>query len=354
MRTRSMLLATAAAVVLASPASASHFNGWYFGIEGGASWVQDVDLQTNVFTTLGATVTTGLLAGASFDTGWAAMATVGYGFGGGFRGELEVGFRRNDGDDFTTTGFLATAVADLEEFSLMANVLYDIRLSDNWSISVGGGIGGDHAHYDLHQGPLNFGDSEWLFAWQGIAGLNVDIGESTALFVNYRYFNALDPSFELLAAPNLVSHVDAEDFVKHSATIGLRFDLSPDYVAPPPAPPPPPPPPAVQPREFIVFFGFDKSNLTAEAAAVVQQAAAAYKETGSANVKLVGHTDRAGSDAYNQALSLRRADSVKAALVAEGVPEGSISVDGRGEAEPTVPTDDGVREPQNRRVNISL
>jgi OmpA-OmpF porin, OOP family len=348
-----MLLATAASVMLVTPASATHFNGWYFGIEGGAVWVDDVDLVTNVFTSLGATVTTGLLAGATFDAGWAAMATVGYGFGGGFRAEFEAGFRKNDGDNFTTSGVLASASADLEEFTLMANALYDIRLTDNMSFSIGGGIGGDHAHYDLRTPTGDLGDSDWFFAWQGIAGFNVAIGETTALFVNYRYFNAMDPSFELISAPNLVSNVDTEDFVKHSATIGLRFDLVGEYVAPPPAPTPPPPPPAA-PREFIVFFGFNKSNLTAEAVEVVKQAAAAFKETGSANVKLVGHTDRSGSDAYNNALSLRRGDSVKAALVAEGVPEGSISVEGRGEAEPTVPTDDGVREPQNRRVNITL
>jgi outer membrane protein OmpA-like peptidoglycan-associated protein len=71
-------------------------------------------------------------------------------------------------------------------------------------------------------------------------------------------------------------------------------------------------------------------------------------------VKLVGHADRSGSDTYNQALSLRRANAVKGALVREGVSESMIAVDGRGESEPMVPTADGVREPQNRRVNISF
>ena len=69
---------------------------------------------------------------------------------------------------------------------------------------------------------------------------------------------------------------------------------------------------------------------------------------------VVGHADRSGSDAYNQKLSLRRGTAVKGALVSEGISGGAISVSGKGESDPMVPTADGVREPQNRRVHISL
>jgi outer membrane protein OmpA-like peptidoglycan-associated protein len=68
----------------------------------------------------------------------------------------------------------------------------------------------------------------------------------------------------------------------------------------------------------------------------------------------VGHADRSGSDSYNDALSLRRASNVKTALVAEGIAEATIGVTAKGETSPLVPTDDGVREPQNRRVDIAL
>jgi outer membrane protein OmpA-like peptidoglycan-associated protein len=71
-------------------------------------------------------------------------------------------------------------------------------------------------------------------------------------------------------------------------------------------------------------------------------------------LSLVGHADRSGSTEYNDALSLKRAVSVKSALVQEGIAENSITVSGKGEGEPLVPTADGVREPQNRRVHISL
>jgi hypothetical protein len=69
-------------------------------------------------------------------------------------------------------------------------------------------------------------------------------------------------------------------------------------------------------------------------------------------VTATGHADRSGPEGYNMALSLRRANAVKNSLVRNGVPAASIAVVGRGESQPLVPTADGVREPQNRRVEI--
>ena len=104
----------------------------------------------------------------------------------------------------------------------------------------------------------------------------------------------------------------------------------------------------------MVFFGFNQSELTPQALDTIKQAVGAVHESGSAAIHVVGHADRAGSIAYNKALSLRRAKAVKKALIAEGVAAGAISILGRGESEPLVPTADGVREPQNRRVHISF
>jgi outer membrane protein OmpA-like peptidoglycan-associated protein len=103
-----------------------------------------------------------------------------------------------------------------------------------------------------------------------------------------------------------------------------------------------------------VFFGHNLADLTPEALDVVKQAAAAAKSYGSSSIALVGHTDRSGSDTYNQALSMKRATSVKSALVTEGIAEAAIAIEAKGESSPLVNTDDGVREPQNRRVNITL
>jgi len=102
----------------------------------------------------------------------------------------------------------------------------------------------------------------------------------------------------------------------------------------------------------MVFFDWDRSNLTAQAVETVRQAAQAYKTRGSANIVATGHTDTSGSPQYNMALSLRRANSVKDQLVRDGVPATAITVNGRGEEGLLVQTGDNVREPQNRRVEI--
>ncbi|SJZ45062.1 Outer membrane protein OmpA [Enhydrobacter aerosaccus] len=105
---------------------------------------------------------------------------------------------------------------------------------------------------------------------------------------------------------------------------------------------------------FMVFFGWDRSDLSGEALETIQHAADAYKNKGGARVTATGHTDRSGPEDYNMALSLRRANAVKDALIRDGVKASDISVVGRGEAQPLVPTPDGVREAQNRRVEIVI
>ena len=130
---------------------------------------------------------------------------------------------------------------------------------------------------------------------------------------------------------------------------------------PPPAPtpvvaaPPAPPPAAVAPSKqmFIVFFEFDKSSLTPDGKKVVDAAAAAFK-SGKPSVAIAGYTDLAGTQQYNLALSKRRAETVKAALVRDGVPASAIDESWHGKENPRVPTADGVREPQNRRVEITM
>ena len=103
----------------------------------------------------------------------------------------------------------------------------------------------------------------------------------------------------------------------------------------------------------VVFFDWDKSSLSPEAMATISQAAAAYRATGSAGITNVGNTDTSGSPDYNMALSIRRADVVTRALIQKGVPAAAIETAGRGQTNLLVPTADGVREPQNRRVELA-
>ena len=104
----------------------------------------------------------------------------------------------------------------------------------------------------------------------------------------------------------------------------------------------------------MVFFDWDRSNLSQQAVQTIGQAAAAFKSRGSARITATGHTDTSGPESYNMALSLRRANSVKNELVRQGVPADAIAVVGKGESQPLVATGDGVREPQNRRVEIVM
>ena len=156
-----------------------------------------------------------------------------------------------------------------------------------------------------------------------------------------------------------MSHSQTTQYHTNNIMVGLAYHFVPAPPPPPPmaaAPPPPPPaaPPPMTPKQFVVYFEFNKSDLTPEGAKVVQDAAAAYKATGSAKVVVAGYTDLAGTQQYNLGLSKRRADTVHAALVKAGVPDGAIAEAWHGKENPAVPTPDGVREPRNRRVEIIL
>jgi outer membrane protein OmpA-like peptidoglycan-associated protein len=104
---------------------------------------------------------------------------------------------------------------------------------------------------------------------------------------------------------------------------------------------------------YIVFFDWDKSDVTAEAAQTLDSAVTAYGRCRNVPIVLAGYADRSGSDAYNVALSERRNTSVTAYLTGKGIPGGAITSHGYGEENPRVPTADGVRELQNRRVEIT-
>jgi outer membrane protein OmpA-like peptidoglycan-associated protein len=141
----------------------------------------------------------------------------------------------------------------------------------------------------------------------------------------------------------------------------------PPYYAPAYYRPPPPPPPAYGPapaaapaplasqgRSFRVFFEFDKASLSREGERIVREAAETYRRTGAARIEVTGYTDLSGTAQYDVGLSQRRAATVRAALAAQGIPANSIAERWRGKDDPLVRTADGVREPQNRRVDIVL
>jgi outer membrane protein OmpA-like peptidoglycan-associated protein len=232
---------------------------------------------------------------------------------------------------------------ELTEWSYFVNAVYDFKFSsERFGFSLGAGLGMDNPRLEREVGGAK--DSDWVPAVQGIAGATYRLSQHWDLALNYRYLHMQDPEFKVF------SNTDVE-LTKHTLTLGFRYGYNE-----PPAPPAEPPvvaqPPA--PKQFIVFFGYNKCNITAEADAVLSEAASAAKSSGSASVRIVGHTDTSGSNAYNQKLSECRANATKTNLVGKGVSEGAISTSGKGETELLVQTGDGVKEPQNRRATIDL
>jgi len=129
------------------------------------------------------------------------------------------------------------------------------------------------------------------------------------------------------------------------------------YPAPYPAPAPayaPPPAASAQPTQYTIYFEFDRDQLTGQTSALVQRVAAAYRAGGNPPVQVIGHTDRAGTPGYNVALSRRRAETVRNALINAGIPAGAISMAWRGENDPAIDTPSGAREPRNRRVLVVI
>jgi outer membrane protein OmpA-like peptidoglycan-associated protein len=135
----------------------------------------------------------------------------------------------------------------------------------------------------------------------------------------------------------------------HSILIGLRYSFG---AAPVAAAPEPTPVAEVGAKSFLVFFDWDRADLTSRGVAIVQDAATYSQSNRFTRIDVDGNTDTSGTPAYNQGLSERRARTVAGQLVRDGVPQNAISMHAYGDTKLLVPTGPGVREPQNRRVEI--
>lgn len=349
--------AFAAPMAMAVPAAGQDTldEGWYIQGQGGLNVLRDMKLD----------------GGAAFDNradmkrGFAGMIGIGYDFLDLWRAELEYGYRRNNVDSISGA---ANSTGKSKAHSLMANLFADIDIGDSpVTPFVGLGVGAARVSVDGFSpvGGSRINDRDTSIAGQLMAGLNVDVAPDLALTGRYTF----------LYAPNVDVRTDSgvgvdSKYRSHAFTIGLRYTFwrppapppppEPEPVAepaPPPPPPPPPPEPEPEPeivRDFIVFFDWDSSELSAEARAIIRQAYDYAMQGGVARIAAVGHADRSGPAVYNMGLSQRRADSVRAEFVRLGFPADGIVTEARGEEDPLVPTADGVREPQNRRVEIGL
>ena len=107
-------------------------------------------------------------------------------------------------------------------------------------------------------------------------------------------------------------------------------------------------------KTYLVFFDWDKATLTPRATQIIAEAASDSHTNQVTTLVVSGYTDTSGTAVYNQGLSVRRAQAVAAQLVSDGVPASEITTQGFGDTHLLVPTGPGVREPQNRRVEIVL
>lgn len=342
MKHQFLLLAVTSMLAFAAAAQAEE--GFYVGIAGGANNVHDDKVSG-----------TGINAGAEYDWGYAAMGSLGYQYNNGLRSELELGYRRNDMDSIGSV----SAQGNVDAMSAMLNVLYDFDLSDmvNTYVGVGGGVVQvDYNGFRAGGVPV-INDSDTVPAIQGIAGASIPLSSQTDAFLNYQYLHAIDPNYKDSTGTKI--HTDYDD---SAIMVGLRYKLysdaapapvaAPKAMAPAPVAAAPEAAPSPISRTYLVFFDFDKSNLTQEAMSVLNQAAEDARAGKAVALKVVGHADRAGTDSYNMALSSRRAAAVKTALAQLGITNNNIQAVAKGETDPLVPTEDGVREPQNRRVEI--
>ncbi len=368
-----------ASTALATPALARQ-NSWYVEIDGGAMIVEDTKL--NIAPTAASTVYTSNAVTIDNHYGYDFGGIVGYDFG-GFRLEAEASYRKADPDNLTATiripaaGSVASTASgigsynyvagDASSLTFMVNGMLDFGPDDGLQGFIGGGVG--VARVKLldsinSAGPGFINDSDTRFAWQALAGIRAPLSDHWDVGVKYRFLNTNKLAFNDTGGRPIQTRWRSHSLL---GTFTYNFGGRPVEVAPPPPPPPPvveappppppPPPPVVQvvcnKGPYIVFFDWDKSDVTAEAATILDSAITAYGNCDRVPIMLAGYADRSGSTQYNQALSGRRNTAVRGYLTSHGIADAAITSQAFGESNPRVPTADGVRELQNRRVEIT-
>jgi OmpA-OmpF porin, OOP family len=345
---RRLLLASTATVGIASAAHAQMplpslepappLTGLYIGGGAGFNWMQNQHLID----------ATGTAGNASLQShfGFAGIGSIGWALPNGIRVELEGDYRNNQFAHGLDFGFPARAGGREIKYGPMVNVLYDMTnvLSQYTGLTIpyfapyiGVGIGYQWAHLAgfTASGSSGFpsvasNDTYGAIAYQFILGGAVPIPSvrGLAMTVEYRFFGMGSR--------------------KYNVATQAAFD-------PPPPPAAPAPVPAAAPsRSYLVFFDWDKYNLTDRARQIIGEAAANSAKVQYTRIEVNGYTDTSGTPQYNQGLSIRRAKAVEAQLIADGVPENAITIQGFGDTRLLVPTGPGVREPQNRRVEIII
>ena len=345
-------VAVALAAALATPAAQAQY---YLGAEGGWTGLEGTKTSIN-----GTNPVTGqsfnFPINQSFDGGFNVGARAGYQMG-PWRFEGEYSHRGNTSNS-TQLGTRLNGSVDTN--SLMANVIYDVNVG--WgplTPHIGMGLGGATLNGNLDGPAIGYHSktSDAVFVYQAIAGARYMFTPNIAFDLDYRYRGSSDATYTSRAFTLGGVTFPSRKYTGSGNTNNVVASLTYLFGAAPPPPfaqpPMPPAPPPQATRVFLVFFDWSKDTVTSEGMAIIQQAAAAFKAGGAVQIQVTGYTDRSGSPGFNQRLSERRAANVGKALAGMGVPQNQMMVSGRGENDNRVPTADGVRDPQNRRVEIT-
>ena len=352
-----LLMAALAAPLLAVPAQAKD-GEVYIQLDGGLTKIRDVP-STWAGQTYDPLVT--------FKTGYDIDGVLGYDFG-RVRLEAEVAYKRGKVATVNPAVF-STFIGGVpagnpldraSALSGMGNLLLDFDLPSGVNFYLGGGAGYATIKERVGVGTtILFDGSDNKFAWQGLAGMRVPVGERVEIGVKLRYFDAGTVQYSMFGRPNITKFRTTSALASLIYNFGSKAPVVETVMVPPPKPPetveapPPLPPPPCNKGPYIVFFDWDKSDITTEAAATLDSAVTAYGNCANVPVMLAGYADRSGAPAYNQALSERRNAAVTTYLTGHGISASAISGQGFGEDNNRVPTADGVRELQNRRVEIT-
>ncbi|MDB5413497.1 MAG: hypothetical protein JWR10_1832 [Rubritepida sp.] len=360
------LFIAAGLVALPAIARAQPVTGLYIGAGAGVNFTEEGSVLSNRPLASAARAnnlpTTGT---GGFETGFAGVVSAGWGFGNGLRVEIEGNARRSETAGRNTIN--GSGIGSI--YGVMGNVFYDISIPGVPWVMPYIGVGAGYAWRNMDAVRVtsrtqNAGfvtsDTVGVFAYQAIAGVAFPISTVPGLSVTaeYRYFSTEDAYFDARAfRPGNGATIGAGQLksgsTNHSALLGLRYAFN----APRPAAVVPVvvAPPAQSPaRTYLVFFDWDRADLTDRARQIIADAAQNARTVSSTRIEVSGHADRTGTAVYNQRLSVRRGEAVAAELVRRGIARNEITVQGFGFDRPLVPTAMGVREPQNRRVEIVL
>ncbi|SFK93418.1 OmpA family protein [Falsiroseomonas stagni] len=356
---KALLAATMLALPLA--AQAQPVTGFYIGAGAGVNLLQESDVAIKGPAATG--LTSPQRSGSvEFNYGYVGVLSLGYGYGNGLRAELEGSYRENEVDGASGFRVLGTPLRSdgkARSYGVMANVFYDFDLGAGSFIQpyVGAGLGfqwheysGVRARNTAGTGFTIDGD-QGRFAYQAIVGAAFPVNANLSITAEYRFMATQPAEIDVRSSAGARGTADVDN-MNHSLLIGLRYAFG---AAPAPAPVVAPTPAAAPApaRTFLVFFDFDRADLTDRARQIIGEAAT-NSRTGTTRIEVSGHADRSGTPQYNQRLSERRAAAVAAELERRGVARSAMTIQAFGESRPLVPTADGVREPQNRRVEIVL